>query len=179
MNIIGGEFRGRKLHSPKGDKTRPTSAILRKAVFDICRSEIEGALFLDLFAGSGAMGLEALSRGAKLSVFIDKDKNAIQCIKANIAALKLEDQAKVIMGDVLAALRRLNTHFNIIYIDPPYDLAHLIPKILDLVVIKNKHALVFVEEGEPSSLKIEELTALRHKDSRKFGNSLLHKFEIL
>ncbi len=179
MNIVGGEFKGRKLQSPKGDRTRPTSGMLRKAVFDICRNEIEGAAFLDLFAGTGAMGLEALSRGANLAVFIDKDKKAIECIKANIATLKVEDRAKVIMGDVLSAVKRLDTPFTIIYIDPPYDLAYLIPEILNLIVTKNKQALIFVEEGTPSSLKIEEFTSLLHKDTRKFGNSLLHKFEVL
>ena len=89
LRIIGGKFKGRLIKTPKGEKTRPTSAILRKAVFDICQNQITDARFLDLFAGSGAMGLEALSRGASHATFVERDKHSVSCLKENLALLNL------------------------------------------------------------------------------------------
>ena len=90
LRIIAGEFRNRLLKSPKSLQTRPTLAILRKAVFDILQPYIHQAHFLDLFAGSGLMGIEALSRGASHTTFVDNDRNAIRCIRENISLLNLQ-----------------------------------------------------------------------------------------
>ena len=92
LRILGGTFRNRLLKSPKGEQTRPTLAVMRKSVFDILQTQIEGAAFLDLYAGSGAMGLEALSRGASHATFVDANRFALSCIEDNICLLKVENQ---------------------------------------------------------------------------------------
>lgn len=181
LRIIGGIFRNRPLKAPKHAMTRPTSGILRKSVFDICQPYIENARFLDLYAGSGAMGLEALSRGASHATFVDQDKQALQCIKDNIQSLKVEDKTEVIKSDVLAALKHLRGPFDLIYVDPPYALT---APVLDILKWADEHDLLasggilFIEGSHPSHLKPSENAwqRLSYKDSRKFGDSLLHQF---
>src|SRR5437016_10865163 len=95
MRIIAGEFKKAKILTPKGDATRPTQGRLREAVFNICQHEIIGANFLDICAGSGAMGLEALSRNAKSATFIDNSREAVQTISDNIKNFQLESKTKV------------------------------------------------------------------------------------
>ena len=130
LRIIGGTFRNRPIKSPKGDRTRPTSAMMRKAVFDICQPFIEDAAFLDLFAGSGAMGIEAISRGASHATFVDKDKHALDCILTNLKDLDIEAQCTVIAGAVPQAFKRLKNPFDIVYIDPPYGQVEISPILI-------------------------------------------------
>lgn len=181
LHVVGGSFKNRSLKTPKGDQTRPTTALLRKAVFDIVRPHIEGALFLDLFAGSGAMGIEALSQGASHATFIDQNRAAVQCIHDNLTALNLEEKATVIQGNVVSMLKKLKHPFDIIYCDPPYDNAALHLKILPLIdasILIQPGSIVFLEEAYPSKLNIDSLLLkhLIHKDSRHFGKSLLHQY---
>lgn len=181
LHVIGGTFRNRALKAPKGDQTRPTTAILRKAVFDILRPYMEGATFLDLFAGSGAMGIEALSNGASHATFVDQNREAIRCINDNLNSLKLEEQSKVIQGNVMTVLKRLKTPFDIIYCDPPYDQAELhleILPFLDESSLIQSASRILLEEAYPSKLNLDSipLKKLIHKDSRHFGKSLLHQF---
>ena len=98
MRVIAGEFRSRRIISPPGMTTRPTPERLRETLFDILQSVIEGAIFIDAFAGTGAVGIEALSRGARHVVFIEKDKRAVEVIQKNLACLKLEARSRVISG---------------------------------------------------------------------------------
>ncbi|MEI8365929.1 MAG: 16S rRNA (guanine(966)-N(2))-methyltransferase RsmD [Parachlamydiaceae bacterium] len=127
MHIFSGLYKNRKISSPKGEKTRPTSGRLREALFNICQGEIENANFLDLFAGSGAMGLEALSRGAGWATFVDNSKESIRCIQTNIRALEVEKSTQVIYGDVFSTLKyfakqgKNSKVFDLIYADPPYE----------------------------------------------------------
>lgn len=123
MQIIGGKHKKRRLVGPKGDATRPSASMLRETLFNLCQWEIEGAEFLDLFAGAGAVGLEALSRGAKFSTFVEKNRQAIKTIESNIAALKEEANALILCMDVFAALAFLEkkqASFDLIFADPPY-----------------------------------------------------------
>lgn len=103
-------------------KTRPTSSRLRESLFDICQNYIEGAFFLDLFAGSGAMGFEALSRGAARVVFVENDPMSIRCIKNNIDQFNVKEKCVLLTGDVFIALKKqlAGKVFDIIYADPPY-----------------------------------------------------------
>ena len=187
LNIIGGNLRSRPLKSPKGDKTRPTTALVRKAVFDMLAPEIEGARFLDLFAGSGAMGIEALSRGATHATFVESGKEAFSCIRDNLKAFKLESQSLLLSYDVKKALETLSKKiepFDIIYCDPPYTLASIHLEILSFL---DQHPLLttggtlFLEEGTPSSLDLQKLSLshLVHKDSRRFGKSLVHRYLMI
>jgi len=121
MQITGGKFNSRQLLSPKGDNVRPTLSKIRSAVFDSLRSfmDFEDKVFLDMFAGSGVMGLEAVSRGFKKSFAIEKDRKTFLNIKHNYELLGVEEN--VFWGDSVKKLAALNTKFDVIYIDPPYD----------------------------------------------------------
>lgn len=125
MRIIAGERRGRPLLGPRKGGIRPTGAYLREAVFNVLAARIAAAQVLDLFAGTGAMGLEALSRGAASATFVDRE---VAAVEANLARLGVRDRASVLRGDVGRVLRRLaaaDRRFDVIYADPPYagDLA--------------------------------------------------------
>lgn len=122
MRIIGGEARGRRLFAPEGDETRPTSDKVREALFNIIRGEVWDACVLDLFAGSGALGLEAISRGAGSAVFCDVSKKAIAAVKRNIELMRCEDKTRVIQGDWHSAL---SGRYSLVFIDPPYRLTEV------------------------------------------------------
>lgn len=187
MRIVAGLFKGQILQAPKGEATRPTSSQLREALFNICRHEIEGADFLDLFCGSGAIGLEALSRGARSACFVDRHPLAIHALKANLE--KLDLSAKIIKADALAALSRLEkeaARFSLIYVDPPYQAEPKKPasknseasKILSFIDNSSLLApggLLFIEEGGNFERE-QPLTTLTEEPSRSFGKSVLFKF---
>lgn len=182
LQIIGGTFKKKKLKSPKGLSTRPTSSRLREAVFNICQQEVVGSRFLDLFSGSGAMGIEALSRGADLAVFVDKDKLAVDCIRSNLKTLSLEKQARVVMGDAAAFLSQFGT-YDIIYVDPPYTekgaeicYSHQILFAIDQSQLLAAGGMLFIEEGSVWKPEVEALKSLHLKNSRKVGRSMLHQF---
>jgi len=118
MRVIAGEFRSRKLLSLPGMDTRPTSDRLRETLFNILNPIIGGAVFVDAYAGTGAVGIEALSRGARHAIFIEKDRDAVDVIKENIASLKLGPRTQVIRG--AAALHLANLDADIVFLDPPY-----------------------------------------------------------
>lgn len=128
MRIVGGEHRGRRIAAPPGRATRPTSDRVREAIFAIV-GPVEGLEVLDLFAGSGALGLEALSRGAAGAAFVERSARAAQTIRANAAALGLEGRARVVRRDwraALAAERAAGRRFGLCLCDPPYS---LLPRI--------------------------------------------------
>ena len=119
MRVIGGEFRSRRLKTIPGDATRPTPDRLRETLFDILASRIEGAIFLDAYAGTGAVGIEALSRGAHHAYFLDRNRHAVNTIRENLAELRLEARATVVAGPVLLTLPRHPA--GIVFLDPPYS----------------------------------------------------------
>jgi len=119
MRVIAGEFRSRRLKSIPGDATRPTPDRLRETLFDILQLRIEGAAFVDAYAGTGAVGIEALSRGARHAYFLERNRAALEAIRENLAALKAEPRATVLAGPVLLTLERCEA--DIIFLDPPYE----------------------------------------------------------
>lgn len=125
MRLTGGLDRGRRIKAPRGLRTRPTAAKVREAIFNILGPPPEGAV-LDLFAGTGALGLEALSRGAGRVVFVERDRHAVAALKQNLKELGCEDRATVIAAEVRAGLRRLaaeeakDLRFSWVFMDPPY-----------------------------------------------------------
>lgn len=126
MRIIAGIARGRTLIAPKGQDTRPTLDRVRESLFNILRPRLEGAVVLDLFAGSGALGLEAISRGAQAAVFVDHARAAQAAVTQNIAALGVQAQATLLPCDWRTALRRLSAldeRFTLVFLDPPYQMA--------------------------------------------------------
>ncbi|HXS95197.1 MAG TPA: 16S rRNA (guanine(966)-N(2))-methyltransferase RsmD [Candidatus Limnocylindrales bacterium] len=119
MRVIAGEFRSRRLRSIPGAATRPTPDRLRETLFDILQTRIEGARFLDAYAGTGAVGIEALSRGASHVFFLERSRPAIEAIRENLESLKVGPRATVLTGPVLLTLER--PEVDIAFLDPPYD----------------------------------------------------------
>jgi 16S rRNA (guanine(966)-N(2))-methyltransferase RsmD len=119
MRIIAGEFRSRRLKTLPGLSTRPTPDRLREALFNILAPEIEGVTFIDAYAGTGAVGIEALSRGAARAIFIERSKTAAEIIRENLRALNLTNRAEVLQGRVAQYLPQRRA--GIIFLDPPYD----------------------------------------------------------
>jgi 16S rRNA (guanine(966)-N(2))-methyltransferase RsmD len=131
MRVIGGEFRSRRLKSIPGAATRPTPDRLRETLFDILAPRIQGAKFLDAYAGTGAVGIEALSRGAAHAWFLERNRAALTAIQENLAALQLEARATVAPGPVLSNLPRFAA--DIVFLDPPYDHEREYAAALDLL----------------------------------------------
>lgn len=123
MRIVSGKFASRHIEAPKGLHTRPTLDKVREAVFSSLGGKFSGGLFLDLYAGSGANGLEAISRGMDKAYFVDKDKSAIDCIKSNIESLACKDECEVYKMNDLKALehfKEVGLKFMVVYLDPPF-----------------------------------------------------------
>lgn len=120
MRVIAGEFGSRRLKSIPGAATRPTSDRLRETLFDILGNRVKGTDFADVYAGTGAVGIEALSRGASHAYFLERNRVALNAIRENLVSLGLEARATVVPGSVLASLMRHTS--GIVFLDPPYDL---------------------------------------------------------
>jgi 16S rRNA (guanine(966)-N(2))-methyltransferase RsmD len=183
MRIIAGTHGGRTLFSiPKSKFVKPISSRIRQSYFDIVRPYVTGAVFLDLYAGTGAVGLEALSRGASKAVFVEKDGVCIKTIEKNIAALGFGDRAKVLKADVLSGLKWLE-HFSdykgydIVFMGPPYRTEENLPlfysmRTLELLAeagIANPGAVIAVQHH-----KKEEVSAppgLQHTRCEKYGDT--------
>jgi len=124
MRVIAGKARRLLLTTPPGYETRPTTDRIKETLFNILNPHLAGADFLDLFSGSGAIGIEALSRGARYAAFVDNSRTALDCIRANLKSTGLEKDAEVLAMDALEAIRTLEIKgkvFDIIFMDPPYD----------------------------------------------------------
>ena len=125
MRVIAGTARRIQLKTPKGMNTRPTTDRIKETLFNMLQPNLADCKFLDIFSGSGGIGIEALSRGASYAVFIENNREAIECIKDNLRQTKLEKNATVISGDYMSALQNLNQKkecFDIVFMDPPYQL---------------------------------------------------------
>ena len=190
LKIAGGLYKGLRLETPAGKTTRPTSEILRESVFNICQHKILDAAFLDLYAGSGAIVIEAISRGAKTTTFVENNRNALVALKKNIAKAKLQEKTNVLPLDILIALKRLPPHaFDIVYIDPPYGekkdellAEHTLDKIfsiLDTEELLKKGAWIFIEFSSYSKKNFKNLPLkkIEWHNTRVFGRSNLHLFK--
>jgi len=184
MRVSGGSLRGRRLVTFRGGRIRPTSDMVREAVFNIiaCRLAVEGASVLDLFAGTGAMAIEALSRGAKRAVLVDSDARAVAVIKRNLESCSLTGAARVVRADALEAVRRLakrGESFDIVFIDPPYE-SSLLEKTVR-AVLKGKLArpggLVVAETWTKNPLP-PEIEGVRVSDERRYGQTAVYFYEI-
>ncbi len=127
MRVIAGSARRLLLKTVPGEGTRPTTDRIKETLFNMLQYEIGGSTFLDLFSGSGAIGIEAMSRGAAEAVFVERDPRAVACIRENLRTTRLEERAAVLQMDVCQGLRRLEGReaaFDFIFMDPPYDHQH-------------------------------------------------------
>lgn len=183
MRIIAGRFKGHPLLAPKGTETRPTASRLRETLFNILQQEIEGADFLDIFAGSGAIGLEALSRGASHCTFIDSSKAALKTLDSNLEKLKSANQASLLYGDyikMLATLQKKSASFNCIFADAPYAMHEVTATLLDLIPkysLLKPSGVLFIENTEAKApLEIHE--SLTWINSRRSGMAYLHQYRL-
>lgn len=134
MRVITGTARGRRLVAPAGAQTRPTSEIVKEAVFSIIQFELEGAHVLDLFAGSGQMGIEALSRGAAFCAFVDREKESQQAVRDNLKSTGFAGRARLFGADALSYLQGCAGGFDIAFLDPPYKKgmsSELLPRVAE------------------------------------------------
>ena len=175
LRISGGTLKGRRLKTPNTPTTRPTSEKLRQSFFNINQHRISDSRFLDLFAGTGAMGIEAISRGAASATFIEQDRQALSCLRENVDALGISSQCHIIAGDVRKVLHRTANQFDIIYIDPPYGrgLSNPVITLLDSSDILAQNGLLFLEETMYTDQPLETLTL---QEKRPFGERFLFIF---
>lgn len=183
MRVIAGEAKGRRLVAPKGLATRPTADRVREALFDILGPRVAGAEVLDLFAGSGAVGIEALSRRAARAVFVERDRAAVAALRQNLVRLGLEPRARVLVRDVEAALSELvrrGARFDLVFLDPPYagDLAARILAVLGKGAPLAPGGLVIAQHRTKSALPEIE-GRLRRLRTRRFGETSLTFFESM
>ena len=149
MRIIAGEFRSRKLTTLPGLNTRPTPDRLRESLFNILAPRLAGLTFIDAYAGTGAVGLEALSRGAARAAFVEKNRAAVEVIRENLKALGLDSRAEVYTGKAAWVLERLDG--DIVFLDPPYDLEQEYAHALEVLGARN-NALVVVQHASRFAL---------------------------
>lgn len=162
MRVITGSARGRRLTAPEGLDVRPTTDKVKEGIFSAIQFELEDAYVLDLFAGSGQLGIEALSRGAKRAIFVDSSVKSIKCINDNLRTTKLEKFAEVISRDSFDYIRMTARTFDIILLDPPYRFGH-IDRVLPLAAAKlNKGGCIICEyESDAEEPKAPEGLYLR------------------
>ena len=163
MRVIAGSARSLPLKTPEGMETRPTTDRIKETLFNILNPYIQGAVFLDCFSGSGGIGIESLSRGAKKAYFFENNKKALECIKSNLEFTKFDKVATVISQDILAGLWQVSDIADIIFMDPPYE-SGLDKKVLELLAnpdfkpIINEDTIIIVEAKLDANFSfVEEL----------------------
>lgn len=178
MRIIAGKFRSRLLSAPAGADTRPSSDRLRETLFNVIASKLHGAAFLDLYAGSGAVGLEALSRGAASAQFVERSRAALTALKKNIAALRVEEAATIHAMDVskaLPALQERGAVFDFCFLDPPYRIEEAYRQSLEFLSrsrLLRENAVVIVEHDKHFTLTPRYGPLGRFRELRQ-GDSVL------
>ena len=176
MRIITGRARGTKLVTLEGNNTRPTSERVKEAVFSMIQFDIEGRNALDLFAGSGQMGLEALSRGAVKATFVDNSKDALRIINQNVAKTHFESESNVVLANAEDYLKRIKGRekFDLVFIDPPYAAgtqAKMLELLLELDLLKPNSTIV-CESGEEDIFKDNAALAERFEIIKKAKYSI-------
>ncbi|MBQ8884861.1 MAG: 16S rRNA (guanine(966)-N(2))-methyltransferase RsmD [Clostridia bacterium] len=177
MRIIGGKFRSRVLVEFKGEEVRPTADRVKESLFNILSLKLIGARVLDLFSGSGALGIECLSRGAKEVVFNDASKDSVKILEKNLALLKVKkgEEAKVYNLDFVACLGVMRGEFDVIFLDPPYrfDYGKQALEIIASCKLLSENGIAVCERDRPFEGSVE---GLYKYDERKYGKTYLTFF---
>ena len=171
LRIAGGEAKGRRLRAPKN--IRPTQGLVKQAIFNIAGPRVEGANVLDLFAGSGALGIEALSRGARRVTFVDREPRGLAILRQNLDVLGFKDRAQVVRGDVvrwLEASPEAAGSADFIFLDPPYD-DPVLERTLHVLDREVTAAVVVAEHSRRQALP--ELSRLRVDRERRYGDTIV------
>lgn len=183
MRIISGNRRGKKLYAFDGRKIRPTADRLREAIFNILASRVKDVTVLDLFAGTGAFGLEAVSRGARSAVFIDNHPDAIRLLEKNISACGMIEETRVVTWDIahdLNCLKGTQSGFELVFLDPPYSRNLVCPTLLHLhesgAVQPGAHIVIEHSLDDPLP---HDLDCFTRVDQRKYGKSLVSFFDYV
>jgi 16S rRNA (guanine(966)-N(2))-methyltransferase RsmD len=159
MRIISGTSKGRKLVTPKSQSLRPTSDRVKESIFNILRLEMEGKVVLDLFAGTGNLGIEALSRGAKKAIFVERGRQAIRLIQRNLSRLGLEEYSEIVPRDAnraIGILKQRGESFDVILMDPPYEKGLIQKTLMKLRShpIYNKDSILVIEHNKREPLPV-------------------------
>ena len=174
MRVITGKARGVNLKTPEGLQTRPTTDRVKEALFSMIQFDIPTATVLDLFGGTGQLGIEALSRGARRAVFVDESDTACQLIRENLRRTRMEQDGSVVRSDYLAYLGRCREKFNIIFLDPPYAevfLENALKRITEIDILQSG-GIIIAERPLGKDLPWDFPGYTRSKDY-KYGNTLL------
>lgn len=169
MRVISGKCRGTKLEAPEGMKTRPTTDRIKETLFNIIAFDLPGCKFLDLFSGSGGIGIEALSRGAEKCIFIDNSYEATGCINKNLQKTGLQNLGIVYNIDIYSGIKKLgsqNEKFDIIFLDPPYNLEGLneiFEEIVNSDLLAEKGYIILENASEAIKINNEKLELVREK----------------
>lgn len=175
MRVVGGKAKGRNLKSVPGESTRPILDRVKTALFDTIRPRIADSAWLDLFAGSGSVGIEALSQGAKHCVFVDLEDAAIKIIRDNLTTCKLTEQAEVRRTDAFGYLKRSDRVFDFVYIAPPQykslwvEALHMFAERPQLVSADGE----IIVQIDPKEYEPQQLTDFVEQSQRRYGNTLL------
>ena len=181
MRVISGVCKGRPLKAVQGMTTRPTTDKVKESLFNIIGPYFDGGMVLDLFSGSGSLGLEALSRGMEKGIFVEKDPKALQVIKANIQACNMEEESEVLRSDALRSIKALGGRglsFDLILMDPPYKIANTIPAILNEIEenhLLSEDGLIICEHGEELKLP-EQIGSFMKYRHEKYGITAISFF---
>ena len=169
MRVITGSARGRRLKELEGMETRPTTDRVKEGMFSALQFEIEGRKVLDLFAGTGQLGIECLSRGAAEAVFVDRRADAVRLIRENLKLTGLQDRARVVPGEAMEFLKSLREKFDIVLLDPPYEAGLLEPAIACLTAfdILAPHGIIVAEHPAGTGLPVE--APLRVRRTYRYG----------
>lgn len=189
VRVLAGKWKGRPLAAPKSGKTRPTMSQVRAAVFNIWQNHVSGSTFLDLFAGTGAMGLEALSLGAQRCDFVEGGLQACRCIEENCSRLECSEQIEIYHLLVERFLKNTKLTYDLIFVDPPYDWA---PKdkevghrpgqyvkwlMRNLAPRLRKGGQLMIEQACTARELVSSAESLILLETRSYGDSLIHRFE--
>lgn len=177
MRVITGTARGRKLITLDGDDVRPTTDKVKESLFNIIQFDVEGALFLDLFAGCGQIGIEAISRGARQAVFVDKSKKSIEVIKQNLKTVGFEKNAIVLNCDSLAFLMRRAEKYDIAFLDPPYGIGILQDALEAVAAVMNENGIIICEcpTGEKLPERVCDFVVFKEY---RYGKTTLVSYKI-
>lgn len=176
MRIITGDLRGRRLATPKGSSIRPTSDKVKEAIFNIIADDFYDGVVVDLFAGTGNLGIEAISRGAKHCYFGDKSRESINLVRENINICKVQDKATIISGDYEMVLKRIPQKAQIIFLDPPYkeNLMLSCIEIIDDLDLLTEEGYIVAEHGTDEKLpeKIGKYSLIKERRYGKIAVSI-------
>jgi 16S rRNA (guanine966-N2)-methyltransferase len=184
MRVVSGNIKGHRLKAVPGNSTRPTTDKVKEAMFNMIGPYFNGGLALDLFAGSGGLGIEGLSRGLEKVIFVDLDRKAIQTINDNIQACGLEDKSEVYRNEAsraLKAIKKRDLRFDYIYLDPPYKKQQLV-KLLEMIdqnLLLEENGLIVCEHGVETQLptNIGKLQQIRYEEYGIIGIAIYSYME--